>query len=164
MKTKILILTTLFLSVILYLKNKRKNYIFIELSKEDLSIVKQKMITQLENYSRSKSFIRLATVSFDYFVLHPKKFDGSTVVSDLFDVFYKGKKLEVASLIHDFIWVRFFARRKLVLNWWSNWEYFTDLKKHGNPYMYSRYLGLMLISIPLVALNYTIYKLNKMSK
>lgn len=147
-----------FLVIIFYLYKTSKNEIFL-LPKEDLSIIKEMMINQLYGYGRSKAYVRLACVAFDYFALHPEKFDGSTIVRDLYDVFYKGYRLSVSSLIHDFIWVRFLARMKMFLNWWSNWKYFKDLLKNGKPPMYFRLAGLMLISLFYVPIMYVKYKI-----
>lgn len=146
------IIIILFLLIIIYLYKKSTNDIFY-LSKDELKELRAMMVNQLTNYSRSKKYIRFACVAFDYFALHPDKFDGTTIARDLHDVLYKGKKLEVASLIHDFVWVRFKANRKLFLNWWSNWKYFDDLLKNGKPPMYFRLIGLMVISVFYVPYN-----------
>lgn len=147
----VILLLVVFLLVIIYLYKTSENKWFYQ-SKEDLELGKIKMIQVLKGYGRSPRYIRLAIVSYHYFSTRPHKFDGTTIARDLFDVTHNNHRLAVASLIHDFIWIRFRANVKLFLNLWSNWKYFKDLIKNGKPPMYFRLIGLMLIAIPFVVI------------
>lgn len=148
-----------FLLIIFYLYKTSKNDFFFQ-SPEDLAIARNKVIQTLQNLERSQEYIKGALEDYDWFCDNPERYDGSTIVEDLCDVYHKGKGLETASLRHDKKWI-FGANRNFLKCWKSNWEYYKDLKANGKSRWKGifRMVGLNIISIVFVPVMYIKYNL-----
>lgn len=146
------ILGVIFLGVIFYLYKTSENDYFFQ-SKEDLKIGKNLMISQLKRYGRSKVDITRFCKAYDWFCENPERYDGSTIVRDLFDFKLNGFRLSTASMWHDYDYIHG-ANRNFIKNAKSNWLYFNDLLHNGKGAHIERLIGLTIISIGFVPYMY----------
>ena len=148
------------LAILFYLYKTSKNDFFFQ-SKEDLEIARDLMILQLENLGRSRKDINRFLLSYDWFCKNPERYDGSTIVRDLFDLKYKGFRLSTSSMWHDYDYIVNGANRNFIKNVKSNWQYFNDLLANGKGAHIERLIGLTIISIGFVPIMWLKYNFKK---
>jgi hypothetical protein len=145
----LILLITTTLGFIFYKFKTSKNEFFTQ-SKKDLEHCKKLLSLQLRNYGRSSKDIDRILRAYDYYCENPKDYDGTTVARDLFDIRYNRFKLSSSSLYHDYYWQVLRANKNLILNWKSNWLYFTDLLYNGKGAQLTRLILLSIVSVPFV--------------
>jgi len=98
---------------------------------------------------RSKTEVNQYLIAFDYFVINPKKFDGATIVRDLYMLRswtgQKYVKLSPDAMLHDYEYIMG-ANRSFTKKWKSDCKYFRNLLLNGKGVCWGRWLGLTIIS------------------
>lgn len=146
------------LAILFYLYKTSRNDFFFQ-SPEDLKKAKQIMVLQLRNLERNEKDVKRFCIAYDWFSKNPERYDGSTIVRDLFDLKYNGFRLSTSSMWHDYDYIVNGANRNFVKNAKSNWEYFNDLLKNGKGAHIERLIGLTIVSIGFVPIMWVKYNL-----
>jgi hypothetical protein len=80
------------------------NNFFTSNTPEQLSIKRNELLWFLKHNKRfNLSYIEGVMIAYDYFCINRTKFDGATIVTDLYD-FYN---IEISALVHDYIYLEF---------------------------------------------------------
>jgi hypothetical protein len=128
MITTIIILA--FLLLVWYLNKKSTNNHFSK-SNKDLESDYKLCLKLLYNFEFPKNYIDKFEEAYDYFILNPKEYNGTSIINDRFTI----KGLEIQSVVHDYEWI--FAKslkdlhqsniryanalRQVNVNWISTW-------------------------------------------
>lgn len=92
----------------------------------ELAIIKGNMFDLLwlkgRNYEENLKYIE----AFDFFIDHPDKFDGATIVKDLNDL----PNLDLDAMLHDYQYIKG-ANKDFVKKWKSDFEYIKNMEKNG---------------------------------
>jgi hypothetical protein len=87
--------------------------------------------------------------AFDYFIQHPDKYDGATIVQDLCDI----PRLDLDAMLHDYEYIVNGANRDFVKKWKSDLKYIQYMQKNGKGLRIIRMIALTLIGIVYVPYN-----------
>jgi hypothetical protein len=87
--------------------------------------------------------------AFDYFIEHPDKYDGATIVQDLCDI----PRLDLDAMLHDYEYIVKGANRDFVKKWKSDLKYIQYMQKNGKGLRIIRMIALTLIGIVYVPYN-----------
>ncbi len=140
MRTTIFILA--FLILIWYLNKKSSNNHFFKSSK-DLGSDLKLCLKLLYNFEFPKNYIDKFEEAYDYFILKPKEYNGTSIINDRFTI----KGLEIQSVVHDYDWI--FAKSLKDLHV-SNLRYANALRKMNTNWISTWcfiFVGLTIVSI-----------------
>ena len=132
----IYILIALFLAVVWWLNKTSTNDYFENPKKEDYELI-LKLYNNFE--INSESLIR----AWDYFCLHPKEYNGTSIINDRWLI----KNLEPFSVVHDYAWIKAKSLKEL---YDSNVFYCQCLRKVNSNWLWVWgfiFVGLNLVSL-----------------
>jgi len=123
---------------------------------------KKDLIEGLRRLHRSEKDIKEYIDAFDFFIRNPDKFDGATIVRDLYLLRYKyeGKylKLDADAMLHDYEYI-IGANRDFKKKFKSDIKYFNNMLKNGKGVQLIRLVLLQTIAQLYVPYNYIKQKL-----
>ncbi|MCI2229595.1 hypothetical protein MC378_10485 [Polaribacter sp. MSW13] len=154
------ILILMFLGIIYYLYKTSSSKFFLQ-SEKELVKGRSKLFNTYHNYGRSNNAINEVLEAYDYFCKHPKEYDGSTIVRDLFDIKHNGLVLSGSSLRHDYEYI-FGANTNWIKNYKANVKYYNSLLSNGKPTMVGWLIGLHVLGAFYVPIMFFKMKLNEL--
>lgn len=145
-----------------------KSKIF-HLEKEFLiSTVRPDLINALIRLGRSDKDINEYLIAFDYFVENPKKYDGATIVRDLYIIRYRlfGTifKLDPDAMLHDYEYIMKRANRNFIRKIVSDYKYFMNMLKNGKGLQLTRFILLNLLTLTVVYVLHNHFKYKQLKK
>ena len=129
---KIAIIVSVFLAVIWYL-NKKSSNSFFNKSEIELERDFNLCLKILTNFKFDIAYIDRFIEAYNYFILNPKDYNGTSVINDRWTI----NGLEIQSLVHDYDWIKAkslkdlhisniryaIALRKVNVNWFWAWVF-----------------------------------------
>lgn len=94
--------------------------------------------------------------AFDYFIRHPNKFDGATIVKDLVDI----GELDLDAMVHDYDYIHG-ANRNFIKKWKADIKYIKNMERNGKGIRIFRLFLLTIIGIIFVPYCFIKYKIKE---
>lgn len=116
------------------------------------------MLEVLNLLNRTDNDKLLYLEAFNYFVANPDRFDGATIVRDLFVLRYKGCKLDIDAMLHDYEYVTG-ANKSFKLKHKADIRYFNNMLLNGKGVQLFRLISLVVTGLFFVPYNKIKYKL-----
>ena len=126
---------------------------------KELKTIRKKIRVLLYIKERKMSDISDYLNAFDYFIGHPDKFDGATIVKDLEDI----KGLDLDAMVHDYEYING-ANRNFIKKWKADIKYIKNMERNGKGIRIFRLLLLTIIGIVFVPYCYFKFKLKNNKK
>ena len=123
---------------------------------EELKTIRKNIRVLLCIKERKMSDISDYLNAFDYFIRHPDRFDGATIVKDLEDI----KGLDLDAMVHDYDYING-ANRNFIKKWKADLKYIKNMEMNGKGIRVFRFFLLTIIGIIFVPYCYFKYKLIK---
>ena len=123
---------------------------------EELKTIRKNIRVLLCIKERKMSDISDYLNAFDYFIRHPDRFDGATIVKDLEDI----KGLDLDAMVHDYDYIHG-ANRNFIKKWKADLKYIKNMERNGKGIRIFRFFLLTIIGIIFVPYCYFKYKLIK---
>lgn len=129
------------------------------------NIVKPQLIEALERKARSNREINEYLVAFDYFIENPSRYNGATIVRDLYVLKYRldsgTYKLDPDAMLHDYEYIEKKANRNFIAKIKSDYKYFSNMLANGKGARIIRFVLLTLLTITVVYVVYNYIKHKK---
>jgi len=117
---------------------------FFSSDKETLDYIKGEMVHFLKLHKTKTSVIDLYVEAYEFFIEHPKKFDGATVLKDVEII----PNLDIWAMIHDYMYIKFNVAVSWRLKYYADIIYTLEMERMGISYSttWVRFVLLLLIS------------------
>ena len=123
---------------------------------KELKTIRKKIRVLLHIKKRKMSDISDYLNAFDYFIEHPDKFDGATIVKDLVDI----GELDLDAMVHDYDYIHG-ANRNFIKKWKADIKYIKNMERNGKGIRIFRLFLLTIIGIVFVPYCFIKYKIIK---
>ena len=123
---------------------------------KELKTIRKNIRVLLYIKERKMSDISDYLNAFDYFIGHPDKFDGATIVKDLEDI----KGLDLDAMVHDYDYIHG-ANRNFIKKWKADIKYIKNMEMNGKGIRVFRLFLLTVIGIVFVPYCFIKYKIIK---
>lgn len=122
-------------------------------TKEELTKRKKDLIEYLKIWKYSENKINIYLSAFDYFYKNPEKFDGATIVKDLYHI----PGLDINAMLHDYQYVIHKCACNLETKLLCDYLYASEMEKLGKGQLaWWRFTYLLITTVP-----FNIYSLIK---
>lgn len=125
---------------------------FFKQSPSELIRCKNDMLEVLRLLNRSDEDILLYLDAYNYFICNPNKFDGATIVRDLYLLRYPDVKLDVDAMLHDYEYLTG-ANKDFKKKHEADLRYFNNMRKNGKGIQLFRLISLIITGIFFVPYN-----------
>lgn len=122
-----------------------KNDFFLQ-KREALNKAFIEMTHILTLLDRDKEAIEEYREAFLFFIDNPRKFDGATIMRDLFMLKKDGNKLDIDAMLHDYEYITG-ANRNFIKKWNADLRYFNNMLLNGKGAQIFRFFLLMVTSV-----------------
>lgn len=100
---------------------------------------KKDVITLLKIKGFSDSEIEHYLKAYSFFVVHPKAFDGATLVKDLCDI----HGLDLDAMLHDYVYIKG-SNRNFKRKFAADMQYLKGMERKGKGVRIGRFIGLCI--------------------
>lgn len=119
----------------------------------------KKMVRYLVDMNYSIMQIGVYEKAYEYFCDNPTKFDGATIVKDLYHI----PGLDLNAMLHDYQYLVYNVSASLKMKRKCDWLYAKEMEKTGKGQLsWVNWLGLKITGIPFII--YTLIKRGKVTR
>jgi len=128
----------------------KSNYFYQTEDKLKTSLKKMKLFLYLKDYKTTEQ--KVYGKAFKFFMNNPHKFDGATIVKDLYDL----KGLDIDAMLHDYHFVNYNVGSSFTWKWKADWLFAKGNERKGKGLYsaYSRFAGLTIAGVYFVPYTY----------
>lgn len=120
---------------------------FFKQSALELVNKRRLLIKYLESQEYSQEKINIYLEAYNYFIYHPNKYDGATIVKDLHHI----KGLDINAMLHDYQYINYKVASSFKYKYYSDYIYAKQMEKQGRGF----YAWIRLIGVTIGGLFYT---------
>lgn len=104
------------------------------------------MLSVLDMLNRNEKDKAMYYEAYIYFCANPNKFDGATIMRDLFMLKKDGNKLDIDAMLHDYEYITG-ANRNFIKKWNADLRYFNNMLLNGKGIQLFRLIALIVTGI-----------------
>lgn len=121
----------------------KSKYFFQSAEKLKSDKEKLSLYLQINNYSIFE--INIYLKAFSYFCDNPSRYDGATIVKDLYHI----PGLDINAMLHDWLYIIFKTSANFYVRFYSDWLYAKEMERTGKGFLAWMNFSLLLFTYPI---------------